>query len=70
MLRWCAKHGITHNKVEIWKRWQFENRLVEAVKKRMLSEPGSRTWDDYSNFSTPRLKDSAQKTLPFGTRLG
>jgi len=70
MLRFCAKHGITANRQEIWNRWNRENRLVEAVKKRMLSAYGSRNWDGSWNWSTSKTEDFEQKSLPFGKPSG
>jgi len=70
MLRWCAKHGVTCNKETIWNSVKRENSLVEAVKMRMLSEPGSKSWDGSSSLSTSKTEDFEQKSLPFGKHLG
>jgi len=70
MLRWCAKYGITVNQETIWRSLQREKALVEAVKRRMLSEPGSKSWDGSSSWSTLKTEGFEQKSLPFGKLSG
>jgi len=55
MLRWCAKHGVDVNKETIWRIYQNELRIVEAVKKGLGSP------------RTP-LGKPAQTSLPFGKK--
>jgi len=69
-IRFFAKHGITLNRETIWQKYVSMENHARAVRREMLSAPGSMSWDDCSRSSTEKTPAFEQKTLTFGPRSG